>query len=55
MKREYWLLAGWIMFGIVLVGAKCSAKLDDNNPECKRFEISTGAERSVSSTETTAR
>lgn len=55
MKREYWFLAGGIMLGIVLAGAKCSAKFDDSNPECKRFEISTGAERSVSARETTAR
>jgi len=55
MKREYWFLVGGIVLGIVLAGAKCSAKFDDSNPECKRLEISTGAERSVSSTETEAR
>lgn len=55
MKREYWFLIGGIVLGVVLAGAKCSAKFDDSNPECKRFEISTGAERSVSPTETTTR
>jgi len=55
MKREYWFLAGGIVLGMMLAGAKCSAKFDDSNPECKRLEISTGAERSVSARETTAR